>query len=229
MAFSILLTVSGSLATLLGDHLSLSLTNRARVVGANLAEQQIALLRTSNLLDPKVGRSTVPVTLDKVAYTVTTDVRWITAGATAGSCSGGGAGGASKLAYLRADVSVSWPNAKAKPITMTSLITPEVKSANPGTIFVKVSSKPTAAKPVSSPQPGVDVTLAFPGGTSKTQITDSEGCAYFAFLRVGGANSNYTASVFKLGYTNTGGLTRPSQGMSLTNAAPSNSWSLNYG
>lgn len=204
VAMVVFMVIVGAVAPMLQNHIRLAGTNTSRAAAANLAQQTLDQLRVSEGAGRPMGRSTQDITINKVPYTLTRDLRWITRAATAGSCDGGG-GTTENLAYIRADVIVEWPNMQAKPVTSSTLIRPSRAEATvPGTIGVKVTLS-------GAPAPGQLVQLSLPSGGSMDQTTDRHGCAYFISMPFG----NYTATV-----TVPGSPTR-SQGIALTSGSPS--------
>ena len=178
-----LYTVTASLVT--------TRDTRARVVAANLASQQIDLVRSSNSVFDITNRTLDPVTLNGDTFHVSVKTSWITDSGTTASCEAGAATGS--LSYKQVTVEVTWDNMRqgAQPVRSDTAITPSTKINNPtlGTVLVGVVG--AAGTAVS----GVSVSLTPSNGVAST-TTDSDGCAYL--LKV--PADTYTVTVSEAGY-----------------------------
>ncbi len=164
---------------------------RARVVAANLAAQEIDLVRSAgSVLD--VTNATYTKTLNGDTFHVTVSWSWATSTGGSATCEAGAATGA--LTYKRVTVEVTWDNMPpgGRPVYSDTAFTPRSKLNDPerGTILVGVID--AAGVGVS----GVTVSLPSSSGVAAV-TTDSDGCAYL--LKVPPAES-YTVTASKSGY-----------------------------
>lgn len=195
--------IFGLIAAAVGANLTrgldLTRTNRQRSVAANLAAQELDVVRNTPPTSVTLGLVTSTQAVDSTMYTVRRTSQWVTKNATAGACDGGSG---TRQAYLRISVNVTWSRMSGiDPVTSDTLIFPKVGSFSPntGAIAVKVRNRGAA------PQSDVLVTLAGPGGTF-TQTTGDDGCAYFAFLVPG----TYAASLARPNFVDLVGQLNPS-------------------
>ncbi len=94
--------------------------NTQRVAAANLAAQQIELVRSSRTLDLPDGTTVLPAApvLSGTKYTLTQSVRFVSGPDGASVCTGGN----DRLAYKLVTVSVTWPTMGAvKPVRTDTL------------------------------------------------------------------------------------------------------------
>ncbi len=212
------LTATAVLVMMLSS-LRTSRANRGRVAAANLAAREIEIVRgqfSSPALGPKTialgqvvdpnplpgGTEGQPLVVDHTPYTVTRTAEWQSQGATSSPCDGGASG---QLAYLHVTVTVTWPRMDGvTPVTSSTLLTPPLGTYDSGSGHVKV--KVTDA--LGAPEANQRVTLT-PGGS---QLTASDGCAFFAFLSPGA----YTASVSTPGYVDPSWSATPSVPVTVT-------------
>lgn len=173
---------------------------RTRIVAANLASQQIDLIRSQNALD--VENRTRDITLNGDTFHVKVAWQWQTSTGAATSCEAGIATGS--LAYKRITVEVTWDNmpAGSRPVYSDTALAPRTKLSDPnlGTILVGVVD--AAGVGVS----GATVSLSPANGIASV-TTDSDGCAYL--LKVPPAE-NYSVSISKSGYVNERQVENPS-------------------
>ncbi len=184
----------------LAGSLNITRNNRSRSVAANLAAQEMDTVRNADFADLTIGQVNSAQTVDGTPYTIQRDSEWITKTATSGPCDGASG---SILAYLRVTVTVTWPVMNGvDPVQNQTVITPPVGSYDPndGHIAVKVLDRDAL------PQSGVPVTINGPGGAD-TEVTTSDGCAFFAYLDPG----SYTVSLSEVGYVDGQGVSGPSQ------------------
>lgn len=200
MAIFVFAVVMASLVPVFATSLRVTGTNRNRSVAANLAAQEMDIVRGATFTSLPVGQVTATQTVDGVAYTITRDSEWITQNATSGPCTGGASG--STLAFLRVTVTVDWPNRGGIPLVRSqTVVTPPVGAynTNSGNIAVLVVNA------TGAPASGHLVTLT--GPTNSTQVTPADGCAFFAFLPTGA----YTVSLNTASYVDQQGVPNPSQ------------------
>jgi type II secretory pathway pseudopilin PulG len=184
--------------------LTLSLTMvsdaRQRVVAANLAAQEVDLLRAVpdvfTILDEtsvvKVGADT---------YSVVRSTNWFTGGSTDAAC-GAGAG---TLQYKRVNISVTWTGMRAatKPVESDTVLAPDGRINDPslGSILISVlnaSGTGSEGVAVTATPSSISGNTAVPL-TSAPMATDAQGCSYI--LKV--APGTYDVTITKSGFVDT--------------------------
>ncbi len=196
MAMTVFAIIMLGLAATLATGLTLTRNNRNRSIAANLASQEMDLVRSSVFTDLAAATTTQPV--GGVPYTVHRELTWVSRSATNGPCDAANAA----PEVLRVHVWVDWPNRQGVPAASAdTVLTPPVGaySASTGHIAVKVLDSAAA------PQDNVLVTLT--GPEAHSQPTNSDGCAYFAFLPAG----SYTVALNSSGYVDRQGDQHPTQ------------------
>lgn len=199
LVFSVMI---GGIATLQGSTLNVIRNNRHRSVAANLASEEMDTIRSTafTTLLSQLGAVEQPlVNVDGISYTVTRETEWVASDANAGACS---APADADPAFLRVTVSVTWPvMTGVEPVSSNTIITPPVGSydATTGHLAVSVVDRDGA------PQEGIPVALA--GPETASQMTNSDGCVFFAFLTPG----SYTATLNETGFVSDQGLATPAQ------------------
>lgn len=195
--------VIGGVAMGTSSSLNLTRQNRNRSIAANLASQEMDELRSTKFTNIPLGSTYStpnPIPVDGVPYTVQRDIQWSYPNATSGPCQ---APAGSTLAYLAAEVHVSWNNmAGVPPVTSNTVITPPVGTYDADSGHVAVSVLDAGA----APQENVPVTLTGPG-VNLTQTTTPDGCAFFAYQPVGA----YTVTLNRSGYVDDQGVAGPTQ------------------
>lgn len=201
--------VFGLIAAAVGANVSqgltLTRTDRQRSVAANLAAQELDVVRNLPATSLPLGLVTSTQTVDSTPYTIRRTTGWVTKSATGGSCDGSSG---SRQAYLRINVKVSWPSmAGIDPVSTDTLIFPKVGSfsADTGAISVKVRTRD------ATPESGALVTVTGTGINS-SQVTGDDGCAFFAFLPAG----TYTAAVSTPNFVDFVGRSTPSTSLGVT-------------
>lgn len=186
--------------------LSVQKGNTQRVAAANLAAQQVELVRGTPVLELADGVTTLPFqpALAGTTYTLTQDVGFV-AGQSGGSvCSST----SNSLTYKKISVTVTWPNmGNIKPVRSDTV---KVLGLGPNEADVR---KGAAAVGVldntGAPQPGVLITLA-PTGRSAT--TGADGCAVFPNLVT---TTTHTATLSKAGYVDPQGDPSPARAINV--------------
>ncbi len=201
VAVFVLAAVAVGLVVVMGGSLRLVGGSRHRTVAANLAGQEMDTVRATAFADLPLGQvvRTEAVGAPPVPYTITREAEWVTRDASGGACD---APPGERPAYLRVDVTVTWPNmGGVQPVRAHTLLTPPVGAFDPnsGHIAVKVMDRD------GLPEGGILIVLAGPQGSS--QVTNSDGCAFFAFLPAG----DYTVTASAPGYVDLQGVAEPSQ------------------
>ena len=217
LAIFVLAVMMSAVAAALGTAMRVSRGNTNRIVAANLASEQLDLMREDasqdfNTVTALLGQSTVTRTVKNVPYTITRDLTWVTGSANSSPCDGSGS---ATNAYVRATIEVTWSNLSGvKPVLSQTVIAPPVGVYDPnsGNAGVKVLSA------AGLPQENIRVDLTGPGGAEPTQYTTTAGCAFFAFLAPG----TYTATVSAPGYADLQGAVTPSKALGVNIAVTTN-------
>jgi type II secretory pathway pseudopilin PulG len=159
--------------------------NKARTVAAQLAEQDQERMRGMRFLDLSNYRSSRPVPVDGVAYTVDSRTDWIR-DATGGTESCTNDSTQSNYLRLRSTVTSSIVGSATKPVVIDSLLAPQVDTFGPdqGTLAVKLLDRD------GNPVAGKNVTIDG-NATTLSDVTNSVGCAIFGFITKG----DYTVSL----------------------------------
>lgn len=221
MAMFVFAVIMGAVAAALGTTLSATRNNGNRVIGANLAAEDVdslRLLASTNFtaFTDQLGQTSNTRQVGNVDYTVTRNLTWVNGSAGTAPCDGASVAG---VAYVRVTSEVSWPLMGAvKPPTSETVIAPPagVYRADRGNIGVKVTGAD------DSPRTGVSVTVTGPS-FSDTQTTGADGCVFFAFLNPAG----YTVQISKSGYADLEGTVSPTKAAGVT-VATTTQLAFNY-
>ncbi|MGH2556850.1 MAG: type IV pilus modification PilV family protein [Actinomycetota bacterium] len=199
VALTVFAVVMTGVASMLGTSLITTANNRNRSVAANLAAQEMEVVRATPFTQLPVGQTTSTQVVDGVLFTITRDSEWISQDAESGACDGQSG---EALAFLRVDVTVSWPiMSGVLPVNSRTVITPPVGAYDPNSGHLAVSVFDRAAQPQTS----VPVTIS--GPVTQSQSTTTEGCAFFAYLPVG----TYDVTLSSPGYVDGQGNSSPTQ------------------
>lgn len=204
IALAVFAIVIGAVATSLSSALNTTRNNRHRSTAAQLASQEMDVVRSSDFAMLPLGLLQSTANVDGIDYTVQRESSWVTHSATTDPCT---SATGSIPAYMRVTVSVTWPNMSGTdPVESQTIITPPVGSFSPtsGHIGVTVFDRDGA------PAAGHVVTITGPVISSQTTTTD--GCAFFAYLPPGA----YVVSLGTLGFVDGQGNPTPSQPASVT-------------
>ncbi|MFT3798736.1 carboxypeptidase regulatory-like domain-containing protein [Microbacterium sp.] len=216
VAMIVFAIISTGFLFVLTSSLATTRDTRARVVAANLASQQIDLIRAAGDVFA-VESDDFTTTLNGDTFRVVVRWNWHTSTGASASCEAGAAVGA--LEYKQVTVDVSWETARngTQHVMSDTLFTPTTKinDQSLGTVLVGVTD--SAGEPVS----GATVSLSPAGVAAVT--TDSEGCAYLLKVPV----NDYTVSVSKSGYIGVNQLTAPTATVSVV-AGSSSRVSFSY-
>jgi hypothetical protein len=196
IAMTVLSILLFGVAATIDSGLGLTRSNRHRSVAANLASQEMDLIRSSDFAS-LVASDTVH-DVDGVPYTVHRELTWVPRDATNGPCDG--ANGDPEL--LRVHVWVSWPAmAGVKAPSADTVLTPPVGAYDPNTghVAVKVLDR--------NAQPTFGVSVSVVGPESASLPTNSDGCAFFAFLTAG----TYTVSLNTTNWVDRQGYQNPNE------------------
>ena len=202
LIFTIILT--GFLYTMTAS-LTSTRDTRARVVAANLASQQIDVLRSA--ASPfAVNDNSFDTQLNGDTFHIRVLTEWVTTTGSAANCEAGAA--VASLAYKQVTVEVTWDNmrAGARPVYSDTSLTPrsKINDKDLGTVLVGVVN--AAGTAVA----GATVSLTPAGVAAVT--TDSDGCAYLLKVPPG----NYTVTVSKAGHVNEQQIAAPEATVDVT-------------
>jgi type II secretory pathway pseudopilin PulG len=196
VAITLLALIMGGVAASVGSGLDLARNNRNRSIAANLASEEMDVVRSSDFTT--LAPRTITQTVDGVDYEVRRDLTWVAKSATTGPCDG--SGGTPQV--LRVGVRVTWPKMGGVPAARAdTVLTPPVGAYDPNTghIAVKVLNRD------AEPQAAAVATIS--GPQNKTLAVNSDGCAFFAFLPAG----TYTVTLNTAGYVDRQSNASPSQ------------------
>ncbi|MCC2317424.1 prepilin-type N-terminal cleavage/methylation domain-containing protein [Cellulomonas chengniuliangii] len=196
VAMFIFAIISSGIIYTMSSVLVLTRDSRARQVAANLAAEEIDLVRDSADLFALLDADRVE-TLNGDKFTVHRATQWVTDPAQEIVC---GAGGGA-LRYKRVNVTVTWENMRTgtDPVRSDTVVQPDEKINDPakGTILVSVlgatgtgSSGVTVTATPGSPANGATALTTAPANT------DAQGCTYILKVNPG----NYDVKVSRSGY-----------------------------
>jgi Tfp pilus assembly protein PilV len=162
-----------------------------RAVAADLAQQDQERMRAFRAKELSNLNATYTRTVAGVNYTITSTAIWVNDGSGSRRC--GLTSG--RADYLRIRSSVVWDRMRgAAPVTSTSLYAPPSGSfGDEGNLGFEILNRSAAGVP------GVSVSLS--GPATRSGVTDSDGCVFFAFLPQG----QYTATISKSGFVDYNG------------------------
>lgn len=196
VAMMVFAIISIAIAYSLTSALTMTSDARSREVAANLAAQDIDLVRAVEDVF-SVDDDDKTFTVNGATFRLRRETNWIPSTGVDASCGSGGG----QLRYKRVNVTVTWDGMRAatSPVRADTLITPGSRINDPelGSILVSVI---TAAGTGSA---GVTVT-AVPSSPANGAIpitetikpTDAEGCTYVLKVTPG----NYDVTVSRAGY-----------------------------
>jgi len=188
LAVSVFALFTVGFAETVNTGIGLARTNRNRDVAANLASQEMDLVRSSSFTSLPLGLLQTPQSVGGIAYTVNRESEWVASNASKGACDSAG----QTPSLLRVHVTVTWNGMNAvTPVVSDTVLTPPVGAYDPNTghIAVKVKDRNAA---VSAGDP---VFVTGPG-VNRTITTTSDGCAFFDHLPVG----TYTVALGSAGF-----------------------------
>ncbi|CAO1653524.1 prepilin-type N-terminal cleavage/methylation domain-containing protein [Salinibacterium sp. NYA9b] len=224
VAMMIFAIVSLGVLQALSTVLAITRDNRARVVAANLAAQEVDLARDAGDVFT-LSNDTYTKTLNGDVFTVTRSTAWVPSSNVDATCGSGGG----TLQYKRVNVEVSWPNMRAgtEAVQFDTLLAPNDRINDPdlGTILVSViggsgegSSGVSVSASPASPSEGAQSLTTSPAPT------DDEGCTFI--LKV--APGNYDVSVSRSGYISDDGQSSSPSQLTQVVAGTASSVSFNY-
>jgi Tfp pilus assembly protein PilV len=189
VAVTVFALVFAAVSIGIGRALEVNRGNRNRSAAAYLAARQLEEVRARSFSSVALGRTTCVYTTTSCnlpsPYTVVQDVTWASPGTTSTACDVPATSGSS-LAYKRVTVTVTWPDMGAvAPVTSQTLLTPPGGSYDPNDGHILVQAFDRDALPLGGQ------TVSITGPESASQVTTSDGCAFFAYLDPG----TYTATL----------------------------------
>jgi type II secretory pathway pseudopilin PulG len=157
-----------------------SAREKARAVGASLAEQDQERLRTLSIETIGNPPQQADVNVDGATYTIRSQSEWITDDVN-GTPACGTESSQVQYVHITTTVTSSIIGKRVKPITIDSLVAPTTKWAEGhGTLGVKVVDR-SASKGV----PNIAVSAASTAYTPPAETTDANGCVVFDSVPVG--------------------------------------------
>jgi type II secretory pathway pseudopilin PulG len=210
VAVTVFALVFAAVSIGIGRALEVNRGNRNRSAAAYLAARQLEEVRAKTFSSVALGRTTCVYTTTScnlpAPYTVVQDVAWASPGTTSTTCDVPATSG-STLAYKRVTVTVSWPDmGGVAPVSSQTVLTPPGGSYDPndGHILVQVFDRD--ALPLGGQ------TVSITGPESASQVTTSDGCAFFAYLDPG----TYTATLPSSTYVDRQGNRPATQSVGVT-------------
>ena len=207
VAMIIFTTISVGVLYTMVSVLSVTRDSRNRQVASNLAAQEIDLARDVNDVFNVTPYSHVvdlePNNPDNDLFTVSRTAEWVYSTGGAAEC-GSGAG---TLRYKYVEVNVTWEGMRTEGgVSSETFINPNERLNDPakGTIVVSVAT--AGGEPVAN----VPVTATPSSGTTRTDTTDSQGCAFMLGV-VPGSYTIGIASPPGLSYVDTTGAPTPTK------------------
>jgi prepilin-type N-terminal cleavage/methylation domain-containing protein len=200
VAMSLFALVMAGVAASVSTGLNLTRTDRHRSVAANLASDEMDVVREADFttLVPR----TITQTVGGVNYSVRRDLTWVTKSSTTSPCDSSGS-----PQLLRVHVQVSWADMHGtKPVVSDSMLAPPVGAYDPNTGHIAVKVLDTNALPQGS------AVVTINGPENKTLPTNTQGCAFFAFLTPG----TYTVTLNTPGYVDRQSNATPTQTLGVT-------------
>ena len=182
-------------------------SNTQRVAAANLAAQQIEVVRSSRTLDVLDGTTVLPAAprVAGTTYTLTQHVRFVAGPDGASVCTGGN----DRLAYKLVTVLVTWPGmGKVRPVRSDTLKTLGIGATQADAR--KGSAAVAVVDHEGKPRAGVSVQLT-PGPLTAT--TGGDGCVVFPNLPTG---VTHTARLSAVDHVGLQGEPNPTSAFSLT-------------
>jgi type II secretory pathway pseudopilin PulG len=210
VAVTIFALVFAAVSIGIGRALEVNRGNRNRSAAAYLAARQLEEVRARSFSSVALGRTTCVYTTASCnlpsPYTVVQDVGWASPGSTSTSCDVPNSSGAA-LAYKRVTVTVTWPDMNGvAPVTSQTLLTPPGGSYDPNDGHILIQAFDRDALPLGGQ------TVSITGPESASQVTTSDGCAFFAYLDPG----TYTATLPSSTYVDRQGNQPATQSVGVT-------------
>lgn len=188
VAMTLLAVTMAATASGVIRSLEVARESRESVIGANIAQYELERLRSIPFVDwvtsAQASGGTTTTTATEVgpnrqAYTVTREATWVQAGAATDGCTTAVGGGGSGADYVRVRQVVSFANPDIPMLENITIITPRLDFYDPLTGNIAVIVRDRTGVGV----PGHEVRIQGPSG-NRLALTDTNGCAFFAFLPV---------------------------------------------
>ena len=194
VAVTIFALVFAAVSIGIGRALEVNRGNRNRSAAAYLAARQLEEVRASSFSSVALGRTTCVYTTTScnlpAPYTVVQDVAWASPGTTSTACDVPATSGSS-LAYKRVTITVTWPDmGSVAPVTSQTLLTPPGGTYDPNDVHILIQAFDRDALPLAGK------TVSITGPESASQVTTSDGCAFFAYLDPGTYTATFSISGF---------------------------------
>jgi type II secretory pathway pseudopilin PulG len=194
VAVTVFALVFAAVSIGIGRALEVNRGNRNRSAAAYLAARQLEEVRSRSFSSVALGRTTCVYTTTScnlpAPYTVVQDVAWASPGSTSTACDVPATSGSS-LAYKRVTVTVTWPDmGGVAPVTSQTLLTPPGGSYDPNDGHILIQAFDRDALPLAGR------TVSITGPESASQVTTSDGCAFFAYLDPGTYTATFNVSGF---------------------------------
>jgi prepilin-type N-terminal cleavage/methylation domain-containing protein len=201
IAVSVFAVVAAGFTLAMGTSLNITRNNRNRTIAANLASVEMDTIRSTDFEELEAGDPAPRVeTVDGVNYTIKRATSWENKAADTTACDA--PGGAPEPSFLKATVTVTWPNmAGAAAVTSQTILAPPIGVYDPSAGHIAVKVLDSQAQPAS----GHLVTTDGPGGAQSRYTV--AGCAFFPFL----AEGSYTVALGTTGFVDGEGNPTPSQ------------------
>ena len=191
--------------------------NQKRAIAGNMAQAEIERIRSLPIEDVAKLNGTKTVIgpggpADE--YYITAKTKWVTDGADIPDCATRSGG----LDYMRLSVTTGWRKMdNAKPITMTTIVTPSSRSSSStaGSLSVNVTGADNAGVQ------GLPITID--GSQDFTETTNINGCVVFPFVPAG----QYTLSFSRPGWVDGDNVSAISQPVTVA-AGQTNKLGFNY-
>jgi prepilin-type N-terminal cleavage/methylation domain-containing protein len=180
VALMVFAIIAAAVAYSLTLTLVMTRDSRAREVAANLAAQQIDVVRSlQNVFSVNNGSSTQ--TVDGVTYTITQTTDWVSNTGSVATCGSTG----SLLQNKLVNVSVKWSGMRAATpaVQANTLLSPSgpLNDQSSGTILVRVTGATNLGKQSIAVAAAPDTSVPGNGATAVNpapSATDSDGCSY---------------------------------------------------
>lgn len=210
VAVTVFALVFAAVSIGIGRALEVNRGNRNRSAAAYLAARQLEEVRSRSFSSVALGRTTCAYTTTAcnlpAPYTVVQDVAWASPGSTSTACDVPATSGSS-LAYKRVTVTVTWPDmGGVAPVTSQTLLTPPGGTYDPNDGHILIQAFDRDALPLGGR------TVSISGPESASQVTTSDGCAFFAYLDPG----TYTATFNVAGFVDRQGNQPATQSVGVT-------------
>jgi prepilin-type N-terminal cleavage/methylation domain-containing protein len=178
--------------------------NRARVTAANLASQELDTVRAISDTYTVETAPTRDIPVDGRTYRLTRTVTWVSSAGSSVSCNS-----ATNLFLLHVNVRVVWGNMLSTDpgVQDDTILAPADGSTNSSLGAINISVVDFSGKPVQGVAVTVAVATGGPGETPTTpKPSTAGGCTYANGVKPG----NYVVSIYKNGYRDQNGETKPS-------------------